>query len=312
MLLAVGGSGLAQAPEFPTKPVRWIAPFAPGGFSDTLSRYLGVRLSEEWKQSVIIENRPGAGGTVGSEYMLRAPADGYTLLTGTISSHAINVALMELRYHPLKDYAAVTMLSKQPALMVAHPSLPARDFKQIVALARRYPGKLSYGTPGIGTSMHMSAELVKQLSGVDLTHVPYKGSAPVMVDVLAGHVPIAVVPFAAGATHVRVGKLRGIGVTSANRSPVLPDVPTLAEQGFKDLEVTSWLGLFVKAGTPVPIVEQLNRSVARLLDRPENRRHFEQEGAELVSSTPRALAAHVEAELARWTKVVRAAGIKPN
>jgi tripartite-type tricarboxylate transporter receptor subunit TctC len=314
LLVTAAGAGYAQAQsEFPAKPVRWVAPFAPAGFSDVLARYLGPQLTEEWRQQVIVENRPGAGGVVAADFVLRAPADGYMLLAGTISSHAINVALREdLTYHPLKDFAPVTMLAKQPSILVAHPSLPVQDFKQLVALAKRAPGKVSYGTPGIGTSMHMSAELMSQLSGAMLTHVPYKSGGHALTEVVGGHVPLAVIGFAVVAPQVKAGRLRALGVTSANRSPVLPNVPTLAEQGLKDFEVTSWHALFVKAGTPAPIVDRLQRSFTRVLNRAENRRHFESEGAELVSSTPQELAAFVEAEIARWTKVARAAGIKPN
>lgn len=312
LLLASTSAALAQA-DYPVKPVRWVAPFAPGGFSDVLARYLGPQLTEEWRQTVIVENRPGAGGTVAAEFVLRAPADGYLLFAGTISTHAINVALrQDLAYHPIKDFAPVTMLAKQPSLLVAHPSLPVRDFRELVVLAKRQPGKVTYGTPGIGTSMHMSAELIRQLSGADITHVPYKGGGQALTEVVGGHVSLAVIGFAIVAPHVKQGRLRALGVTSTKRSPVLPDVPALAEQGLKDFQVTSWHALFVRTGTPAPIAERLQRSFARVLNRPENRKHFAAEGAELVSSTPQELAAFVEAEIARWTKVARAAGIKPN
>lgn len=312
LLLCLPGAALAQAEAaFPVKPVRWVVPFATGGFADLLARYLGPQLTESWKQTVIVENRPGAGGTIAAEFVLRAPADGYTILAGTISSHAINVALRpDLPYHPLRDFAPVTMLAKQPSLLVVHPSLPARNFKEFAAIARRNPGKVTYGTPGIGTSMHMTAELIKQLSGIDITHVPYKSGGAALAEVMGGHIPAAVIGFAIAAPQVKQGRLRAIGVTSAKRSPTLPDVPTLAEQGLKDLEVTSWHAMFVRSETLPAIIGRINRAFVEVLNRPENRRHFEQEGAELVSSTPRELAAFVEAEIARWTKVVRAGGIK--
>lgn len=314
LLIAATGSAYAQADAaFPSKPVRWVAPFATGGFSDILARYLGPQLTEGWKQMVIVENRPGAGGTVAAEFVLRAPADGYTIFAGTISTHAINVALRpDLPYHPIKDFAPVTMLAKQPSLLVAHPSFPVRDFKQFLAFAKRNPGKVAYGTPGIGTSMHMSAELIKQTSGVQLTHVPYKSGGGALTDVVGGHVPVAVIGFAVAAPQVVQGKLRALAVTGANRSAALPEVPTLVEQGMKDLEVTSWHALFVRAGTPAGIIERLNRSFVQLLDRPENRKFFEREGAELASSTPQALTAYVEAEIVRWTRVARAGNIKAN
>lgn len=299
--------------DFPVKPVRWVAPFATGGFSDILARHLGPQLTEGWRQTVVVENRPGAGGTVAAESVLRAPADGYTIFAGTISSHAINVALRpDLPYHPIRDFAPVTMLAKQPSLLVAHPSLPVRDFKDLVAIARRNPGKLTYGTPGIGTSMHMSAELIKQLSGADITHVPYKSGGAVLTEVVGGHVPVAVIGFAVVAPQVKQGRLRAIGVTSATRSPALPEVPTLAEQGLRGLEVTSWHAIFVRTGTPAAVVGRLNRTFVQVLGRPDNRRHFEREGAELVSSTPQELAAFVDAEIARWTKVAHAGGIRAN
>jgi tripartite-type tricarboxylate transporter receptor subunit TctC len=314
LLSCLPAAALAQAePAFPAKPVRWVAPFATGGFSDVLARYLGPQLTEIWKQTVVVENRPGAGGTVAAEFVLRAPADGYTIFAGTISSHAINAALRpDLPYHPLRDFAPVTMLAKQPSLLVVHPSLPARDFKELAAIARRNPGKVTYGTPGVGTSMHMTAELVKQLSGIDITHVPYKSGGGVLTEVMGGHVPAAVIGFAIVAPQVKQGRLRAIGVTSAQRSPALPDVPTLAEQGLKDLEVTSWHAMFVRSGTPPATVGRINRAFVDVLNRPANRRHFEQEGAELVSSTPQELTAFVEAEIVRWTKVARAGGIRAN
>ncbi len=314
LLLAAAGNGYAQPhPEFPAKPVRWIVIFAPGGFGDILARFLGPQLTEEWRQTVIVENRPGAAGAVGAGFALRAPADGYTLLAGSLSSHAVNVALRkDLPYHPLKDFAPVTTLAKLPTILVAHPSLPVRNVKQLVALARRHPGKLSYGTPGIGTAMHMAGEQMKQLLGVGITHVPYKGGGAVLPEIIGGHLPLAVIGLPIAVPLVKEGRLRAVGVTSAKRSPVLPEVPTLAEQGLANFEATAWQALFVKAGTPAAVVERLNRSFVRVLNRPENRRHFERDGSELVSGTPQELAAFVEAEIARWTRVVRAAGIEPN
>lgn len=206
----------------------------------------------------------------------------------------------------------VTMLAKQPSLLVVHPSLPVPDFKDLVAIARRNPGKVTYGTPGIGTSMHMSAELIKQLSGADITHVPYKSGGAVLTEVVGGHVPVAVIGFAVVAPQVKQGRLRAIGVTSATRSPALPEVATLAEQGLRGLEVTSWHAIFVRTGTPAAVVGRLNRTFVQVPGRPDNRRHFEREGAELVSSTPQELAAFVDAEIARWTKVARAGGIRAN
>lgn len=312
VLLAVINDTCAQS-DFPVKPVRWVAPFVAGGFSDILARVLGPQLTELWKQQVVVDNRPGAGGTVAAEFVLRQPADGYTLLAGTISSHAINLALRpSLSYHPLKDFAPVTMLATQPSLLVGHPSLPARDVKGLIALARRNPGQLTYGTPGIGTSMHMSGELFKQLAGVDIGHVPYKGGGAALTEVLGGHVPLAVIGLAVVTGQVKQGRLRAIGVTSARRSSALPDVPSLAEQGIKDLNVTSWHALYVRTGTPEAIVERLNRTFAQLLGRAENRRQFEQEGAELASSSPAELASYTAAEIERWTRVARISNIKAN
>ena len=314
LFLVAAGNALAQPhPEFPTKPVRWVVIFAPGGFGDILARFLGPQLTEDWRQTVIVENRPGAGGAVGAGVALRAPADGYTLLGGSLSSHAVNLVLREdLPYHPLKHFAPVTLLAKLPTLVVAHPSLPVRDLKQVAAIARRHPGKLSYGTPGVGTAMHMAGEQIKQLLGVAITHVPYKGGAAVLPEIVGGHLPLAVVGLPIAVPLVKDGRLHAIGVTSAKRSPVLPETPTLAEQGLRDFEATAWQALFVRAGTPTAIVERLNRSFVRVLNDPANRRHFAQDGSELVSSTPQELAAFVEAEIARWSRVVRAAGIKTN
>ncbi|HYC49277.1 MAG TPA: tripartite tricarboxylate transporter substrate binding protein [Burkholderiales bacterium] len=313
-LATLAGNASAQAGAgFPTKPVRWVVIFAPGGFGDVLARFVGPQLTEEWAQPVVVENRTGAGGAVGSELVLRAPADGYTLLGGSLSSHAVNLILRkDLPYHPLKDFAPVTTLAKLPNLIVAHPSLPVRDVKQLVAIAKRTKDRLSYGTPGVGTSMHMTGELLKQTTGIDMTHVPYKGGGAVMSEILGGHVPVAIIGLPIAVPLVKAGRLRAVAVTSAKRSPVMPDVPTLGEQGLRGFEATAWQALFVKAGTPAPIVERINRSFVRILNKPENRAHFERDGSELVSSTPQELTAFVESEIARWSKVVRAAGIQPN
>ncbi len=313
MLFAAPGIVHAQTSGYPSAPVRWVIPFATGGFSDLLARRLGPQLSDEWKQPVILENRPGAGATVAAEYVLRAPADGSLLLAGTISSHAINYAIRpKLPYHPLKDFAPVTMLAKQPSLLVVHPSLPARNFKELAALAKRRPGQLTYGTPGLGTSMNMTGELIKQMSGMNIVHVPYKSGGAATTEVMGGHVPVAIIGFAIVFPQVKQGRLRALAVTSAQRAAALPEVPTLIEQGLTGVEVTSWHALYVKAGTPALIVERLNRSFAQVLGRQDNRSYFEGEGSELAASTPQELGAFTEAEMARWTKVARAGNITAN
>lgn len=311
VLVSAAGIALAQGnPNYPSAPVRWVIPFATGGFSDLLARRLGPQLAEDWKQPVILENRPGAGATVAAEYVLRAPADGSMLLAGTISSHAINYAIRpKLPYHPLQDFAPVTLLAKQPSLLVTHPSLPARTFKELAAISKRRPGQLTYGTPGLGTSMHMTGELIKQMSGIDITHVPYKSGGGALTEIMGGHVPLAIIGFAIVFPQVKQGRLRALAVTSARRASVLPEVPTLIEQGLKEVEVTSWHALYVKAGTPAPIIDRLNRSFGQALNRQDNRSYFEGEGSELAASTPQELAAFTESEMARWTRVARAANI---
>jgi tripartite-type tricarboxylate transporter receptor subunit TctC len=314
VLVSTTGTALAQgSPNYPSAPVRWVIPFATGGFSDLLARRLGPQLAEEWKQPVILENRPGAGATVAAEYVLRAPADGSMLLAGTISSHAINYAIRpKLPYHPLQDFAPVTLLAKQPSLLVAHPSLPARTFKELAAISKRRPGQLTYGTPGLGTSMHMTGELIKQMSGIDITHVPYKSGGGALAEIMGGHVPLAIIGFAIVFPQVKQGRLRALAVTSARRASVLPEVPTLMEQGLQEVEVTSWHALYVKTGTPAPIIERLNRSFGQALNRQDNRSYFEGEGSELAASTPQELAAFTEREMVRWTRVARAANITAN
>ena len=300
------GSGQA----YPAKPVRIINPFVPGGAIDVVSRTVAKFMSAELGQQVIVENRPGAGGAIGIEAVAKAPPDGYTLLA-IQSSLTINPNLQKkVAYDPVRDFAPISKMSSYMFFVVAHPSLGARTVKQLIALARSRPGQVNYASVGMGSGTHMAAELFAYMAGVKMVHIPYKGSGQVIPNLLCGQVALhfgspAVVP------HVKSGKLVGIAVTGATRSQALPELPTVAESGLRGYEVTAWNALFAPAGTPQPIIERLNTLVRNAVQQPETKTIFENQGIEVSTSTPAELAALVRDELAKWGKVIKAAGIQP-
>lgn len=313
-LLAAAGlaavlAGAAHAQTFPTKPVRIIVPFAPGGAADITSRLLGEHISKGLGQSVIIENRPGAGAVIGYELGARAPADGHTM-TIVFPSFIVNPSVRKVQYDPLKDFRAVIQTISLPVSFAVHPSLPVKNMKELIALARARPGEISYGTPGIATIQHVLGELFRQSLKVNVTHVPYSGGAPAMTALAGGHITMLIGNVFEVAPFVKIGKVRPLVVTTATRAEALPDVPTMKEAGFPQLEATNWGGYVVPAATPAAAVNRLNTELARVLRNPEIVEKFKAQGMFPAPGTPEDFTALLQAESARYSKVVREAGIK--
>jgi tripartite-type tricarboxylate transporter receptor subunit TctC len=302
---------VACGQTYPAKPVRIVVPFQPGGSVEVIVRLSSQKLAAGLGQPFIIENRPGAGGIVGSEYVAKSPADGYTLLA-VPSAFAINAALYpNAPYDAVKDFEAVSALSAYSLLLVCHPSLPVHSVRELIALAKTRPGSLNYSSGGVGTSNHTAAELFAYMAGVKLTHIPYKGGGPAFNDLIGGHVHIMFAAAPTALPSVKAGKLRALGTSGAKRSPFLPDVPTIAEAGVPGYEVNSWTAMFAPAGTPAAVVRSLNTELVKGLRSPDALPVFEKQGLEQAAGTPEELASMIKSEVAKWTRVVKAAGIKP-
>ena len=308
-LLATGmGSALAQA-DFPRKPLTMIVPFSAGGTTDILARIVGQALGQELGESIIIENKPGAGGNIGAQQAARAKADGYTLFMGTVGTHAINQSLYKkLPYDPLKDFTPLSRVATVPNLLVAHPSRPYKTVQEMIAYAKANPGEVTYGSPGSGASPHVSGALFQSMTGAQISHIPYKGSAPAMSDLLGNQIAIMFDNMPSAIQHVRSGKLRPIAVTTAKRSPELPDVPTIAEAGVPGYEATSWFGLWAVAGTPAPVLEKLHASLTKVLKDPAVAKKIGDQGGDVVVETPAQFEAFIKSEAAKWGKVVKESG----
>ena len=302
---------LAGAQAWPTKPIKWVVPFAPGGTTDILARTVGEKLALAVGQPVIIENKPGAGGGVGAEFVAKAAPDGYTIMGGTISTHAINASLYKnLPYDPVKDFAPIVLLARVPNMLVVNPDVPAKNVAELIVLLKANPGKYTFASSGNGTSQHLSGELFKSMSGTDMQHIPYKGSPPALQDVMGGQVTMTFDNITTAWTLAKSGKLRALAVTTASRSAIAPDVPTLAESGLPGFEVGSWQGVFAPAGTPPEIVKRLNAEIVRILGLPDVKEKLAGLGAELVGNTPEEFAALVKVEVVKWADVVRKSGAR--
>ena len=311
--LAVAAAGAlplgALAQNFPTKPITIIVPFSAGGTTDILARIVGQGLTTELGQSVVVDNKPGAGGNIGGSLAAKAAADGYTLFMGTVGTHAINQSLYKkMPFDPVKDFAPLSRVATVPNLLVAHPSQPFKTVKEMIAYAKANPGKITYGSPGSGASPHVSGELFKSMTGTDLLHIPYKGSAPAMTDLLGGQTSVMFDNMPSAIQHVRSGKLRPIAVTTAKRSPELPDVPTIAEAGVPGYEATSWFGMFAPAGTPKPVLDKLHAALIKVLNQADVKKKIAEQGGDVVAETPEQFAAFIKAETAKWGKVVKDSG----
>ena len=307
--LVLAGSALAQA--WPTKPVRLIVPFPPGGSADILARAIGQKLGDGLGQQVIIDNRPGAGTAIGAEATAKAAPDGYTIMLGTVSSHAINPALNPgLKFDPIKDFAPVSLVASIPFALIVHPSLPVNSARDLIALAKAKPGSLNYSSAGNGTSNHLAGELFKSMTGTFMVHIPYKGSAPALNDLIAGQVQLMYDLVLTAAPHVKSGAVRALAVTGRERSAALPGVPTVAESGVPGYEVTAWFGFFAPAGTPVAVVNTLNAETVKAMRLQDLRDRLGSQGAEALTSTPEQFSGYVKDELTKWTRVVKASGMK--
>ena len=299
----------AAAQNYPARPVTIVVPFAAGGTTDILARVIGLALGKELGQPVVIDNRAGAGGNIGAQFAARAPADGYTLFMGTVGTHAINASLYrKMPFDPVKDFAPLTRVAMVPNLLVANPSKPYRNVKELVAYAKANPERVNFGSSGSGSSIHLSGELFNTLAKVDMVHVPYKGSAPAVSDLIGGQIDIMFDNMPSAIQHVRAGRLKALAVTTARRSPELPDVPTIAEAGVPGYEATSWFGMFATAGTPAPVLARVHAALARVLADPEVRRKIGEQGAEPYSEKPEQFAEFLRKESAKWSQVVKASG----
>lgn len=309
-VLAVLAAGAAQAQgDFPTRPLRMVVPFPPGGPTDIVARPLAQKLSENLGQQVIVDNRGGAGGTIGADAVAKAAPDGYTMLMGTVGTQAINISLYQkLPYDPVKDLAPVTLVAAAPVALVAHPSVPANSVADLIKLAKAKPGVLSFGSAGSGSPGHLSGEIFKSMAGVQITHVPYKGSAPAVADLIGGQIQLMFDPVQSVLTHVKAGKVKALGMSSARRSSVLPDVPTIDESGVKGYETTAWWGVAVPAKTPDAIVKRLHAEIAKALQAPEVRARMQEIGIEPVGTGPAEFATFQKAEIAKWGKAVKDSG----
>ena len=299
------------AQTWPVKPIRLIVPYSPGGTADLLGRSIARKLSESLGQQVIIENRTGAGGGIGADLVAKSKADGYTLLLGTIATHAINPNLYpDIPYDPVGDFAPVALVATMPNLLVVNPSVPARSVRELIALAKAKPGELAFASAGSGTTQHLSGELFKKMAGVDMLHIPYKGNAPAVTDLIGGQVQVMFDNIPISLQQVRAGKLRALAVTGAKRSAVLPNVPTIAEAALPGYSVTSWFALFAPAGTPAAIVARLNRETNTALAGKALYGQLTDQGIQPGSGTAEDLAAHLRAELPRWKKIVAESGAR--
>jgi tripartite-type tricarboxylate transporter receptor subunit TctC len=309
LLLALAGPA-AGAQSYPARPIRFIVPFPPGGGNDIVGRIVAQRLNEALGVSVVVDNRGGAGGTIGTDIVSKAPPDGHTLLINNISL-AVNATLFEkLPYNTLKDLAPVSLLGRQPQVLVVHPSVPAATVKDLLALARAKPGQTVYGSGGMGTGAHLATVMLVQMTGIDIVHVPYKGLGPALTDLMGGRVQFIISTVASALPQVKSGKLRPLAVTSAQRSSFFPELPTMSEAGVPGYEFSIWYGLLVPGRTPSAIIGQLNGVTAKILQAPALKDQFAAQGIEATSSSAAEFGAYLKSEVAKWGKVIKAAGVK--
>ena len=300
----------APAQPYPSRPVRFVAPFPPGGAVDIVTRIVAAALSETLGQPVVVENRSGAGGTVGADAAAKAPPDGYTLLSGGIATHGIAPALYsKLSYDAVRDFSPLSMIGTTPNVLVVNPSFPARTVAEFVAQAKAAPGKINYGSPGVGTSPQLTMELFKHLTGIDLVHIPYKGAAPALADLLAGQFPAMFDNLPGQMAMIRAGRVRVLGVSSSVRHPSIPDVPTIAESGLPGFDVVVWYAVFVVGTPPKDALARLTAATFKAVNSPDTLRRLSEQGVDPGASNPEQLAERVRSELAKWTKVVKDAGL---
>ncbi|HEY1286981.1 MAG TPA: tripartite tricarboxylate transporter substrate binding protein [Burkholderiales bacterium] len=312
LLLLAAAAAVQAQPAYPTRPIRFIVPYTPGGLGDSFARAVGDELAKRMGQPVVIDNRPGASQAIGAEATAKAPPDGHTIFMGTQSGLVINtIARKKLPYDPVRDLAPVTMLFTTPLYLVVHPSVPAHSVAELIALARARPGKLTFASIGNGSSQHLAGEMLRARGKVDILHVPYKGSSPAMTDLLGGQVDMMFEGGVSSLPQVRSGKLRALATTGRKRSDAVPELPTMVEAGVADFEFTVWFALIAPAGTPRPIIERLNREVGEVLRRRELKEKFAPAGIDIAPSTPEELGERIRADLPYYGKLMRDAGIQP-
>ena len=315
VMLAAGitSATAVLAQNYPTRPIRIIVVSTPGGSVDTMARTVGPKLADRWGQQVLVDNRPGAGGAIAAEIVAKSVPDGYTLIMGTVASFATNVSLRKsLPYDPVKDFSPITLVATQNLMLLVHPSVPAKSVKELTALAKKQPGKLSFASAGNGTGGHLSGELYKMLANIDMLHIPYKGVQPALIDVVSGQVTMTFASIISAMPQVKNNRLRPLAVTGGQRSPAAKELPTMIEAGVKGYESATWYGLLAPAGTPADIVGKLNTEVVAILKSPEMNERLSREGADPVGNSSAEFAKYIQAEIEKWRKVIRAAGIQPS
>jgi len=301
----------AWAQPYPSKPIRFVVPYPPGGPLDTVARLLGQKVAESVKQPVIVDNKPGAGGNIGADAVAKSPADGYTILMGAVATHAINPTLYaSIPYDPVKDFQPVTQLASTPNVLIVNNSVPASNVREFIAYAKANPGKLNFGSGSTGSAGHLAGELFKAMAGVEMTHVPYKGAAPAMQDLVGGQVQLMFDNFASANTQVKAGKVKALAVTTARRSTLAPELPTIGEAGLAGFDINTWFGIFVPAGTPRDVVERLHAEFTRALALPDIRERLVNLGAEPVGNRPEEFAAYIKSEGEKYARVIKASGAK--
>lgn len=299
------------ADTYPSRPIRVVVPFAPAGINDVIARILGQRLGENLGTTIVVDNRAGAGGTLGSNIVAQAPPDGYTLLFSSSSTIAVSPNLYKnLPYDPIKNFSPISQVASVGSILIVHPSLPVKTTKDLIAHAKANPGKLNYGSAGVGASQHLATELFKTMAGVDIVHVPYKGGGPALADLVAGQISLMIELLPTALPYIKSNRVRAIAVSTPKRSPVFPELPTISEAALPGYDLTIWVGLLAPGGTPRPIIDRLSKGVLAVLGTPEMRERLAGQGAEPVGDRPDQFAAYIKTELARWAAVVKASGAK--
>ncbi|MGE5523584.1 MAG: tripartite tricarboxylate transporter substrate binding protein [Rhodospirillaceae bacterium] len=298
--------------DYPSKPIRLVVPFTPGGSTDILARVIGQKLTEAWGKQVVIDNRPGAGGNIGVDLVAKSPADGYTLVMGHIGTFGVNPTLYpKLPYDPIKDFQPITLVALVPNMLSVNPALPAKSVKELVALAKAKPGTINFGSGGNGSAAHLAGEYFKLMTKTEITHIPYRGTSPAVTDLIAGQIQMMITGVPPTLTFAKSGKLRALAVATSKRLPLLPDLPTIAEAGVPGYEATQWYGVLAPAGTPKPIVAKLNAEMAKAIKGPDVREKLAADAAEPVGNSPEEFGAFIKKEIARWAPVVKASGARP-
>jgi tripartite-type tricarboxylate transporter receptor subunit TctC len=309
--LVAAFAAAAWGQVYPNKPIRIVVPFPAGGTTDVLARAAAQKLTESLGQPVVVDNRPGAGGNIGAELVAKSPPDGYTMLMGTVGTHAINPSLYpKMPYDHVRDFAPIILVAGVPNVLVVNPSLPVNSVQELIAYAKANPGRLNFASSGNGTSIHLSAELFKTMTGVQMAHIPYKGSAPALQDLAGGQVQLMFDNLPSSLALIKAGRLKALAVTSKARAQALPDVPTVAESGLPGFEASSWFGLLAPTGTPQPVIAKVNGEIAKWLATPEAKEKLLAQGANAAGGTPEDFARHIAAETAKWQKVVKESGAK--